>query len=124
MKINFNVLEEKIHADIAKYLNIVIKRPSRWHTVEVSNQAFGKQAMIRQMRLKRRGVITGWPDITIMWRTLLGWKLIFLEIKALNGKLTEKQECLHNELIEDGHYVYVVRSVDDVEKILKELKVI
>jgi len=117
--------ENQIHNAIADYLNTVIKRPSRWHTVEVSNQAKGKAAMFKQMALKRRGVVTGWPDIEIFWmqEEEFGGEvvlyIIFLEVKTAKGKLTEKQEALHKELKEDGHYVYVVRSVDDVIQVLK-----
>lgn len=125
------VLENQIHLAIAKYLNTVIKRPSRWHTVEVSNQAHGKAAMYRQMALKAKGVRTGHPDIEILWMNVDsdGWgkpelKMIFLEVKAPEGRLTERQEALHAELKEDGHEVHVVRSVEDVERILKELGVI
>jgi len=125
------VLENQIHLAIAKYLNTVIKRPSRWHTVEVSNQASGKAAMFRQVALKARGVVTGWPDIEIFWQyegdgwgKRSGLRMIFLEVKAPEGKLTERQEALHAELREDGHEVHVVRSVEDVERILKELGVI
>ncbi len=129
------VLENKIHTAIAEYLNMVIKRPSRWHTVEVSNQA-GGTAMFRQIALKKRGCITGWPDIEIIWRdkctsscvndlcTSGEIKMIFLEVKIPGGKLTDKQEALHKELKEDGHKVFVVNSVEDVKKILKYLDII
>jgi len=118
------VLENQIHLAIAKYLNMVIKRPSRWHTVEVSNQASGNAARNRQVALKARGVRTGWPDIEIFKVTPIhgstgikgGYsEVIFLEVKAPEGKLTEKQEALHQELREDGHVVHVVRSVEDVD---------
>ncbi len=116
--------ETEIHENIAKYLNLVIRRPSRWHTVEVSNQASGKAAMLRQMALKRRGVVTGWPDIEIIWRNQDGLKMIFLEVKAADGDLTTKQELLHAELIEDGYHVYVVRSIKDVEDVLRDIGLI
>jgi len=126
-----DLLEEQIHLAIAQYLDTVIKRPSRWHTVEVSNQASGWQAINRQKKLKAKGVRTGFPDITIFWRSLYAkdvcegqLNLIFLEVKSAKGKLSEKQEALHEELKEDGHYVFVVRSVDDVKLILNELGVI
>lgn len=121
------VLENAIHTHIANYLNMVIKRPSRWHTVEVSNQSSGRSAMLRQMALKRKGVITGWPDIEILWRDESkshATIMIFLEVKVPGGKLTEKQEALHKELKEDGHYVYVTHSVDETELILKEIGLI
>lgn len=124
-------LEEEIHLAIAQYLDTVIKRPSRWHTIEVSNQASGFAAMHRQKRLKARGVRTGWPDICLYWINpdSDGWgrpelKLIFLEVKSAKGKLTEKQEELHEELKKDGHYVYVVRSIDEVKAILNKLGVV
>lgn len=121
-----DLLEEQIHLQIAQYLDLVIKRPSRWHTTEVSNQANGWAAMHRQRRLKAKGVRTGFPDITIKWRSskFENTKLIYLEVKGKRGKLTEIQEKYHQELIEDGYEVFVVRSVDEVKLILKELEVI
>ncbi len=119
-----------MHCQIAAYLNMVIKKPSRWHTVEVSNHGYGKAAMINQAMDKKKGVITGWPDITI-YRVvpMYGYDItlidiIFLEVKVPGGKLTEKQEELHKELREEGHSVYVVYSVDDVKRVLIELGVI
>lgn len=119
-------LEEEIHLAIAEYLDTVIKRPSRWHTIEVSNQASGWQAINRQKKLKKKGVRTGYPDIEIQWRSKLfeNTKLIFMEVKSKSGTLSEKQKEVHQELREDGHQVFVVRSVDEVKSILKELGVI
>lgn len=124
-------LESEIHLDIARYLNLVIKRPSRWHTVEVSNQGQGVAAMIKQQALKARGVRTGWPDICLYWINpdSDGWgkpelRIIFMEVKSPKGTLTEKQKELHQELKEDGHAIHVVRSVEDVKAVLKDLGVI
>lgn len=116
--------ETEIHKNIAKYLNLVIRRPSRWHTVEVSNQAQGKAAMIKQMALKRRGVVTGWPDIEIIYKVDNAFKILFLEVKNADGVLTDKQKALHQELREDGHDVYVVRSVNNVENALRNIGLI
>jgi hypothetical protein len=85
--------------------------------------------MIHQMMDKKRGVTTGFPDIMIIdvdydYDYNRVNSLIFLEVKALGGKLTEKQEALHKELREEGHHVTVVYSVDDVKKCLKDLGVI
>lgn len=122
--------EYHIHCAIADYLDTVIKSPSRWCTVEVSNQANGKAAMIRQKMLKRKGVVTGWPDIQIIivtpettWSMRMV-EMIFFEIKAPKENPTEKQNALHDELRQEGHSVYVVRSVDDVIAALKKEKVI
>lgn len=125
-----NLSEYAIHCQIAQYLDLVIKFPSRWHTVEVSNHGYGKAAMINQMMDKKKGVRTSWPDIEIIEVTDDGWgfhsvmRLIFLEVKVPGQKPTEKQEALHAELRQEGHHVSVVTSIEDVEKILKELGVI
>lgn len=123
--------EEQIHCQIAQYLKLVIKSPSRWWTIEVSNQQAGRAGMFKQIALKKKGVVTGTPDIQIIWVNpdSDGWgrpelKLIFLEVKAAKGRLTEKQEALHEELRDEGHQVHVVRSVDDVTNVLKEVGII
>lgn len=123
-------LEYPIHKAIAEYLNLVIKRPSRWHTVEVSNQASGKSAMIRQMMLKRKGVVTSWPDICIYhWHDIdnLNYtrlEVIFFEVKIPGVDATEKQKNLHAELRHDGFPVDVVHSVEEVATILRDYGVI
>ncbi len=123
----YNVLESKIHISIANYLRYVIKFPSRWHTVEVSNQQAGKAGMFKQIALKKKGSVTGWPDICIYWQNpdkFDNVKLIFLEVKIEGGKLTDRQAALHEELKKEGHHVFTVRSVSEVEVILKDLEVI
>jgi len=124
------IKEEAIHCHIAQYLSIVIDEPSRWCTVEVSNQQKGKAGMLKQKALKRKGVITGWPDIQIFWikTETADWRekleLIFLEVKSATGSLSKEQKALHIELRNEGHYVFVVRSVDDVKKALQEVGMI
>lgn len=130
------ISEYTLHCQIAQYLNLVIKKPSRWHTVEVSNHGYDKAAMINQGMDKKKGVRTGWPDIEIFWRPQCSNNIdckeascselfmIFLEVKVPGGNLTDKQEALHKELREEGHGVFTVYSVEDVEKVLKELGVV
>ena len=117
-------LEYAIHCQIADYLTMVIKKPSRWWSIEVSNQQSGVIGMIKQNKLKRKGVLTGTPDIQIIWKTEDFVKLIFLEVKTATGTLTERQRALHEELRQEGHSVSVVRSVEETKAILKGLGVI
>ncbi len=131
------ISEYTLHCQIAQFLSMVIKKPSRWHTVEVSNHGFGKAAMINQAMDKRKGVVTGWCDIEIFWRRKCPCpnpncmtsrtnplQILFLEVKVPGGKLTDKQEALHKELREEGHSVFVTHSVEETKAILKELGVI
>ena len=114
--------EYTIHCQIADYLNMIVKRPHRWTSHEVSNHGFGVAAMINQNKDKRKGVTTGWPDIEIFWKKVIeNTVLIFFEVKTATGALTDKQKALHEELRQEGHYVFVVRSVDDVKARLREL---
>lgn len=134
-----NAPEYQIHCAIADYLNLTIKRPLRWMTVEVSNQQSGNAGRNKQMALKRKGVVTGTPDIFIFWNrdynatlhpnkdTLKvggGLKMIFLEVKVSGGKLTDKQEALHKELRDEGHNVFVTHSAEETKEYLKSLGVI
>ncbi len=119
--------EVAIHCAIADYLRLVVKPPNRWCTIEVSNQSSGKAAMLRQMALKRRGVTTGWPDIQLLWCFGVSppaFHIVFFEVKAKAGVLTEKQKALHKELLDEGHSVFVVRSVEQVKSALKAIRFI
>ena len=54
------------------------------------------------------GLLTpGWPDITIM---APGGRVIFIELKAGKGRLSEEQKRLHLMAYHLGHDVYEVRS--------------
>jgi len=123
------VLENQIHFAIARYLDLVIKQPSRWHTVEVSNQQKGRAGMFKQIALKKKGCRTGWPDITVYNKIYIedypsAFQMIFFEVKIPGKDAEPHQKALHDELREDGHYVFVVHSVEEVEKILKDLGVV
>ncbi len=62
--------------------------------------------------------IAGLPDIAVM---LPYGIMLFLEVKNEKGKLSEKQKEFFEKARELGHYCEVVRSIDDVEKILSNL---
>lgn len=113
--------EFTLHVNIASYLNFVIKEPDFWHSIEVSNQSGGVQAMLRQRRLRKKGVVTGFPDIEIYRRACeepCYFRIIFLEIKTKVGKVSDKQKQIHALLSRCGHSVYVVREVEEVRQIL------
>lgn len=118
------IIEKKIHKQIKTYLDLVIKEPSCWHTVEVSNNQKGVWAMINQKERTLKGVVTGWPDIEIFWIDEDKLKMIFLEVKMPGKNAEPHQEEIHNKLRKRGHEVYVVHSVYEVEEALKDMGVI
>ena len=78
----------------------------------------GKRGIKEAERLKREGVLSGVSDLII----LSHGKVIFLEMKKLNGKLSDKQKDF-NENVEYLGFISIVGygASDASEKILKEL---
>ena len=56
----------------------------------------------------------GFPDLTVV----LPGRVLFIEVKTPTGRLSKRQEIMIRWLAERGAEVYVVRSVNDVQKIL------
>ena len=67
--------------------------------------------------LRRQGVVAGMPDL-ICW-TARG-DVGFLEIKAADGRLSERQHEQIDSMRADGLRVAVVRSIDDAAAVLRE----
>ena len=57
----------------------------------------------------------GCPDISVV----VGGQYIGFEVKTLKGKLTAIQDACHDAIRRVGGRCYVVRSVDDVIRILE-----
>ena len=66
--------------------------------------------------LKKMGLTPGIPDLVVC---LENGRVIFLEIKTAKTGLTGSQPFIHLALQKLGHTVYIVRSVEDVIKIME-----
>ena len=66
--------------------------------------------------LKKMGLLPGIPDICILANNTC----YFLEVKNETGKPSKQQLLIHNILTEKNFKVAIVRSVEDVQKIIKE----
>ena len=69
-----------------------------------------KRSVIGGRRIKADGMITGWPDLTVVGREGL---VAFLEVKAPGGKLSPAQSEIGDMLTRMGHTWAVVRSQDE-----------
>jgi len=67
-------------------------------------------------RLKAMGTTPGVPDLLI-W--LPGGGHFQVELKAGSGKLSAAQIAWHATVTSLGHRVYVCRSINDVERVLR-----
>ena len=76
-----------------------------------------KRSVIGGRRIKADGMITGWPDLTVVGpEGLVG----FLEVKAPGGKLSQAQGEIGDMLGRMGHTWAVVRSQDEAVEILQQ----
>jgi len=120
--------ESQLQKQIIDYLSINANRYGFGHFA-ILNEAFmlaatGKisretrYAMINH--LKKMGMVPGMPDICILYRG----QVYFVEVKSATGKLSSRQQKVHNWLNELDVPVEIVRSIEDVENFLINIGVI
>lgn len=113
--------EEMLHRSVATYLNLVLPHDVFWTTIETSNQSGGGAAARKQAILKRKGVVSGLPDIWIFPRTI---RALCLELKSQTGRLTDSQKETFPILRKIGIEVEVVRSIDEVADVLCKYEIL
>jgi len=68
---------------------------------------------------KKMGMVPGMPDLCMLLPHEP--RPIFLEVKNETGKVSAQQNIIHNAIFNIGmNCVHIVRSVEDVEKVLKK----
>ena len=84
-----------------------------WFTRLNSGSVFIKQgANVYKAKLSPIGT----PDLMVIQKG----RIVFFEIKSSTGKLTFPQEITQSKLKEQGAQVYTIRSVEEMEEILRE----
>lgn len=108
--------EATLHKLVLDYLRRVLPEAIVMH---VPNG--GSRNEREAVKLKRLGVVAGWPDLTIL---LPGGRLALLEVKTQAGKLNPSQRDLHPRLAHLGHPVAVVRSIEEARRALADWGVV
>jgi len=110
--VSLSLTESTIQQQICDYLSI---RGYFYFSVpnEHYNISHGQRTTLKKM-----GLTPGIPDLCVCLR---GGRIIFLEVKTSTGNLTNSQPFIHEALRKLDHTVYVVRSVEDVIKIMEEV---
>ena len=103
--------EEQIQREIVKHLD---KVKVYYFSCPNENAGGGKGAMIRTRKYKAMGLRSGVSDLIV----LLPNRIIFLEVKTPTGTQSPNQKKFHKKVIELGFEYFLVRSVDDVAKIV------
>jgi hypothetical protein len=89
--------EDVIQDAIVRYLRTILPRAI---TFAVPNG-----------RTKVSGITRGAPDLCV---ALPGGGVLWFEVKTKSGVVDREQKAFHARLVEAGHLVAVVRSIDDV----------
>ena len=108
------MLESKIQCEIVQYLQLM-----KVFFFSVPNEAGGKDAVIRMSQLKSMGLRSGVADLVVL---LPKGKTIFLEVKNEKGKQSNMQKKFEEKVNSLGFEYYIVRSVEDVQKIIKQME--
>jgi len=107
--------EGPIHKAILELLDLKLPPFSIYHHSPNELDMRGPEAARQIAKARNLGTRKGWPDIEIIWQG----QAFFIEVKAGNGPLSADQVACHQELMEAGAEVALVRSVDDAETALR-----
>lgn len=106
--------ESELHKSVAHFLDWVLLPPALWTTFP---SGWGVFTPMLAQRLKKSGLKAGMPDMLIFYQGLT----IGIELKARKNKESAEQRTMFRKLAEAGVTVFICRSVDDVEFVLREV---
>jgi hypothetical protein len=115
--------EDHLHYAVAKLLSLAISRPGICSLEGVcwfSLEGRAKRSIYEGARNKRRGCISGVPDILIVWMGKCYW----IELKrAKGGRVSDAQIETHAELDKAGSNVAICRSWGEIQAALVKWKI-
>jgi hypothetical protein len=109
--------EQATHQVIATYLTRALPPGSLHFAIDSA----GKASLAIAQRLKARGGMRGTPDHCCLIPTIRG--ALFLEVKTAIGVVSPEQKHVACRITDAGHHWFCVRSVEDVEALLREMYV-
>ena len=101
--------EWQLQCDAVKLL-----RENLWVVFHIPNER--NSGVADSMRMKAGGVVKGAPDL-VCWSPI-NCRCYWLELKTPKGKRSLEQECMEDLANVLGIRYVLVRSLEDVEKIL------
>lgn len=102
--------ERQLAASVASFLRVALPREAVF--THVPNE--GRRGWHAQRDLKQQGVLTGFPDLMILY----GGKAYFIELKSAKGVVMPHQKEVHQMIRNAGFDCFVARSLDDVVTVL------
>ena len=110
--------ESPIQIQIVEYLRSVLPAGCMVHHCKNEINKRGKGIAIELAKAKRKGAITGFPDLLVLNYANVG--PCFFEVKAEGNYATDTQKEVHEQLRALGYRGAVVRSVEDVRESLRK----
>lgn len=108
------MLEARIQVDIVRYL-AELRKTGKLEFFCVPNEAASNP--VRQGQMIAMGLRPGVSDLVVL---LTGRRVLFLEVKNETGVQRESQKKFQQTVRNLGFEYFIVRSTDDVKKILLE----
>mgnify|MGYP006264391593 CR=1 FL=1 len=108
--------EDALQKSIVQYLDWALPPDAVVFAVPNGGKRHAREAA----RLRGVGVKAGVPDLCLVWRG----RALFLEVKAIRGVLAHEQRAMIHKLEYCGALVWVVRSVEQVELVLRDAGVL
>lgn len=130
--VSINESEHTLQRSVAQYLDAVLTKDVLWSGIDHAQGGHDKTAIIRQAKLKGRGIKKGWPDVVLYWsfpRIWSGLGLIHhdticrvghIELKSAKGRMKPEQIEFADRCQALGHRHAVVRSIEDLRRVLRE----
>ena len=104
--------EREFHKAAAAYLRSVLPEDAFFTTFPA-----GGGGRIRGAQLKAMGLQAGVPDLMIIYKG----EIVFIELKAAKGRLSETQMFVSDKLCKAGAFVFMCRTIEEIETILIEM---
>ena len=105
--------ESEIQSEIIDFLSILEEQGKLFF--QRTNNTTVYDPKWKQFRSLAKGQKKGFPDILILKKG----RTIGIEIKTSTGTQSKEQKLIEQNFIEQGMEYYVVRSIEDVIKVLK-----
>lgn len=111
--------EYALHVQISDYLCWVLNKDCYYTSVENSNHMGGMIGRANQVKDKRKGVKTGFPDLLIIYKG----QIYLLEIKIPGKDPTPVQKQEHIRIRQAGGIVEVVHSIDEIRNFFNKYNI-
>ena len=106
--------EHALQRSVADFLTLALPPDATWTSVDhAPGKGIGPRA--GAMR-KARGLRAGWPDVQVYRHGVF----IGIELKSANGAKRHTQVEIGAEIVRAGGWWRVCRSVEDVERLLRD----